>query len=160
MKVRKATALTTKIIYIGADHAGFELKEKIDRWLRRKGIKFVDVGNKKFDSTDDYPDFALSVAKQVAKEKKGNALGILLCGSAQGMCIAANKTKGVRAVVPFSLKEARLAREHNDANIICLSGWYQHFHKTTQMLEIFLTTTFSQEPRHVRRLAKIAKLER
>lgn len=145
-----------KKIYIGADHAGFELKEKIKEWFRERNIPYIDVGNNILDPNDDYPDYAMRVAKKVAQT---NSLGILLCGSAQGMCIAANKIKGVRATVPFSLKEARLCREHNDANILCLSGWYAHPHKAKKMIEIFLTTPFSKEPRHIRRVNKIRKLE-
>lgn len=145
-----------KTIYLGSDHAGFELKEKIKKWLKKENIPFTDLGNTVLDPKDDYPDFAKHVAQAVVKT---NSFGVLLCGSAQGMCIAANKIKGVRAVIPFSLKEARLAREHNNANIICLSGWYAHFHKAIKMLKTFLETPFSKEPRHVRRLNKIKKIE-
>lgn len=146
-----------KQIYIGADHAGFQLKEKVKAWLNHKGIFLVDVGNKILDPKDDYPDFASSLARKVVAEK---SLGILICGSAQGMCIAANKIRGARAVVPSSLREARLSKEHNHANIICLSGWFTHLHKAKRMIEIFLTVPFSKEPRHVRRVAKIKRLER
>lgn len=143
-------------IYLGSDHAGFELKEKIKHWLDKNNLAYEDLGNAVFDPDDDYPDYAGKVARKVVENK---SLGILLCGSAQGMCIAANKIKGARAVIPFSLKEARLAREHNDANIICLSGWYTHFHRAAKMLEVFLAASFSKEPRHVRRLNKIRRLE-
>lgn len=146
-----------KKIYLGSDHAGFELKEKIKKRLDKKGWSYGDLGNTVFDPKDDYPDFAEKVAKRVVRE---NTLGILLCGSAQGVCIAANKVRGVRAVIPFSLKEARLSREHNNANIICLSGWYSHFHKVTKILEVFLRTPFSKAARHVRRLHKIRNMER
>lgn len=148
--------MTAKKIYLGADHAGFELKEKIKRWLKKHNIAYEDVGDKIYNPNDDYPDYAEKVAREVVRN---NSLGILVCGSAQGICIAANKIKNVRAVVPFSLKEARLSREHNDANIICLSGWFVHFHKATKMLEKFLTTPFSQEMRHRRRVEKIKRLE-
>ena len=147
---------TIKTIYLGADHAGFDLKEKVKRWLERKGIPYGDLGNQVLNSNDDYPDYAIKVAKRVAKEK---TLGVLFCGSAQGMCIAANKVKGARAAVPFSIKEARLAREHNDANVICLSGWYYHFHKATKLIEAFINSEFSKEERHVRRIKKIEKLK-
>lgn len=143
-------------IYLGADHAGYELKEKIKQWLESHNIPHEDLGNHILDPNDDYPDFAYKVAKTV-KHKKG--LGILVCGSAQGVCIAANKVKGIRAVIPFSLKEARLTREHENANIICLSGWFMRYHKATKLLETFLTTPFSQVPRHLRRLNKIRKIE-
>lgn len=146
-----------KRIYIGADHAGFPLKEKLRKWLEHKHVPYVDVGNKKLDLKDDYPDFATVLARKVVADK---SLGILVCGSAQGMCIAANKIKGARAVIPYSLREARLSKEHNNANILCLSGWFTHLHKSKRMIEVFLTTPFSQEPRHVRRLQKIQRLER
>ena len=146
-----------KRIYLGADHAGFALKEKIKRWLRKKRIPYEDLGNRVYDRTDDYPDFAITVARKVVQTK---TMGILLCGSAQGMCITANKIKGARAVVPFSLREARLAREHTNANILCLSGWYTHYHRATLILERFLHASFSGEERHIRRLQKIKKLEK
>jgi len=145
-----------KKIYIAADHAGFELKEKLKRWLNHHQISFEDLGNKVLDQADDYPDFAGKLAKKVVKEKTS---GILVCGSGIGMCIAANKVKGARAVDPISFKEVRLAREHNDANIICLSGWFNSYHYSTNLLKRFLETPFSNEPRHLRRLAKIKKLE-
>ena len=146
-----------KAIYIGSDHAGFHLKEKIRKWLEHKHVPYIDVGNKRLDPKDDYPDFAIALARKVVADK---SLGILVCGSSHGMCIAANKIKGARAVIPYSLKEARLSKEHNNANIICLSGWFMHMHKAKRMIEVFLTTPFSQEPRHVRRLQKIRRLER
>ncbi|HLD39873.1 MAG TPA: RpiB/LacA/LacB family sugar-phosphate isomerase [Candidatus Nanoarchaeia archaeon] len=144
-------------IYIAADHAGFALKEKLKEWLDRKHVAYIDLGNVKLDPKDDYPDFAAVLARKVVANK---SLGILLCGSAQGMCIAANKIKGSRSVIPYSLKEARLSKEHNNANIMCLSGWFTHLHKAKRMIEVFLTTPFSQEQRHLRRLAKIKRLEK
>jgi len=146
-----------KSVYLGADHAGFELKQKIKHWLERKKIPYEDRSNLILNPLDDYPDVAARVAHAVVKHK---TIGILICGSAQGMCIAANKVKGIRAVVPFSLKEARLAREHEDANIICLSGWFFRFYRATKLLENFLMTRFSGEEKHKRRIAKIARLER
>lgn len=146
-----------KKIYLGADHAGFELKEKLKSWLKKNKFNYLDLGSHTFNPDDDYPDFAEKVAKRAAKEK---ALGILVCGSAQGMCIAANKVPGARAVIPFSVKEARLSREHNDANIICLSGWGTPFLRATKILEKFLTTTFSKDVRHVRRINKIKRIEK
>ena len=146
-----------KKIYIGSDHAGFKLKQKLKRWLDKKEIPYEDLGDLVLDKSDDYPDYAEKVARAVVKSK---TKGVLLCGSAQGVCITANKVKGIRAVIPFSLQEARLARQHDDANIICLSGWYSHFHKATQMLNIFLKTEFSTAKRHRRRVNKIKMLER
>lgn len=145
-----------KPIYLGADHAGFALKEKIKKWFTKKKIPFVDLGDQKLRPTDDYPDYAAKVARVVAKDK---TLGILLCGSAQGICIAANKIKGIRAVAPFDPNEAVLSRKHEDANIICLSGWFFTLMKAKKMIGLFLNTPFSGEARHVRRINKIKRLE-
>jgi len=146
-----------KPIYIGADHAGFVLKEKIKSWLDHQKVAYIDLGNAVFDPKDDYPDFAAPLAKKVVTEK---SLGILVCGSGQGMCITANKIKGARAVIPSSLKETRLSKEHDSANIICLSGWFTHLRLAKKMIKVFLTTPFSKEARHLRRVEKIKRLER
>lgn len=146
-----------KPIYLGADHAGFDLKEKIKSWLKKKRISFVDCGNLVFDKDDDYPDFAERVAKAVVKSK---SLGILICGSGQGMCITANKIRGAQAVIPFSKEEARLSRRHNNANILCLSGRYIGFPKASIITDTFLQTKFIPIARHVRRLKKIAQIEK
>ena len=148
--------MAVKKIYLGSDHAGFELKERLKNWFEKKKILYVDLGNLIFNPKDDYPDYASLVAKKVTST---GSLGILICGSAQGMCIAANKIKGARAVIPFSLKETHLSREHNHANILCLSGRFTRFYKAKKMVEMFLNTPFSKEPRHLRRLNKIKKLE-
>ncbi len=155
--MNKPQKTSQKTIYLGADHAGFRLKEQIKRWLERNNVLYEDQGDLILDPQDDYPDYAERVARKVLEQ---HSKGILICGSAQGVCIAANKIRGIRAVVPFSLREARLAREHEDANVLCLSGWFFHFHKATQMIQRFLHTPFSGEPRHVRRLNKIKRLER
>ena len=134
------------------------------KWLKEEGIGFVDLGNKKLDLKDDYPDFAKNVGQAVVKT---GSWGVLVCGSAEGMCIAANKIAGVRAVAPYSKLTARLSREHNDANIVCLSGGGTlkpiggfSFRKARKITKIFLETEFSGEERHVRRLKKIKKMER
>jgi len=153
-----------KTIYLGADHAGYALKEKVKRWLTSRKIRFEDCGDLVLDLNDDYPDFAAAVARRVVKEKN---IGIVFCGSAEGMCIAANKIHGARAVNPHGLIQTALAREHEDANILCLAGGHSRspqpaipFSQATKMIEIFLNTEFSGEERHIRRLAKIRKLER
>ncbi len=143
-------------ISLGADHAGFALKEKIKKWLTKKKIPFIDLGDKKLRPKDDYPDYAAKVARTVAKNE---GLGILICGSAQGICIAANKIKGIRAVAPYNPLEAVLSRKHENANIICLSGWFFTLMKAKKMIGLFLNTPFSGAKRHIRRLNKIKKLE-
>ncbi len=146
-----------KVIYLGADHNGYIMKEKLKTWLTKKNISFSDLGDLLHDQNDDYPDYAEAVARKVAKEK---TFGILICGSAQGMCIAANKIKGVRAVIPTTLREVRFCRLHDDANILCLSGWFLPYYQATKLIDAFLKIPFSKEKRHVRRLKKIEKLEK
>lgn len=153
-----------KKIYIGSDHAGFRLKEMITKWLKKNRIDYEDLGNLTYDINDDYPDYAAKVARKVARER---TFGILLCGSAEGMCIAANKIKGVRAVNPSTPLLAKLSREHNNANVICLSGGGtldpipgQSLETATKMIKRFLDTPFSTESRHKRRVDKIVKLEK
>ncbi len=144
------------MIYLGADHAGYALKEHLKKFLQKKGYTVKDLGAHKLDKTDDYPDYAAKVAKAVQK----NGKGILLCGSAEGICIAANKFKEIRAVPVWSLQNAKLSRQHNDANILCLSGWQMPKKKTEQIVLTWLKTPFSGEARHIRRIKKIARLER
>lgn len=145
-----------KKIYLGSDHAGFKLKLKIEAWLHKKNMPYEDLGNRAYDPGDDYPDFAGFVAKKTVDEK---SFGILICGSAHGMCIAANKIRGARAVVTSTKKETFIARSHNDANILCLSGWNTGKMKAISLIKMFFTTPFSGEERHKRRLNKIKILE-
>lgn len=145
-----------KTVQIGADHAGFALKEHLKKFLRTKGYTVKDWGAKKLVKTDDYPDYAAKVARAV--QKKG--MGILVCGSAEGICIAANKIKGIRAVPVWTLQNAKLSREHNDANVLCLSGWELTKNKAEQITLKWLQTPFSGDKRHVRRINKIKRMEK
>ncbi len=145
-----------KLVHIGADHAGFALKEHLKKFLKKKGYEAKDYGAYKFVKTDDYPDYGAKVARAVQKGEKG----ILVCGSAEGICIVANKFKGIRAVAVWTLQNAKLSRQHNDANILCLSGW-QLPKKTAEKIALtWLKTPFSGEKRHVRRIKKITALEK
>lgn len=143
-------------IYLGADHAGFALKEHLKRFLQKKKYTVKDLGAHKLVKGDDYPDYAAKVAKAVQKGGKG----ILLCGSAEGICIAANKFRKIRAVPVWTIQNAKLSRQDNDANILCLSGWELSKKKAEQIALTWLKTPFSGEKRHVRRIEKIARLER
>ena len=147
-----------QVIYLGADHAGFELKEFLKHYLKKKGYEVYDEGAHKLDKLDDYPDYALKVANEIADNL--DAKGILCCGSAQGMCIAANKISGIRAVAPANKKEVLLSRTHNNANILCLAGWSLSRFKARRIVNVWLEAEFSNEPRHVRRIKKIARMER
>ena len=142
-------------VYIGADHAGFALKESLKKALSKQ-FEVKDLGAHKLQKDDDYPDIAAKVARTVVKRK---TKGILLCGSAEGICIAANKIKGVRAVAVWTIENARLSREHNNANILCLSGWQLAPQKATSIAKTWLKTSFSGQTRHKRRIAKIQRLE-
>jgi len=146
----------TKTVHIGADHAGFMLKEHLKKFLQKKGYTMKDLGAHKLIKGDDYPDYAEKVAKAVQRGGKG----ILLCGSAEGICIAANKFRKIRAVPVWTLQNAKLSRQDNDANILCLSGWELPKKKAEQIALTWLKTPFSGEKRHVRRIKKIARLER
>ncbi|MBW3019311.1 RpiB/LacA/LacB family sugar-phosphate isomerase [Candidatus Woesearchaeota archaeon] len=153
-------------IIIGADHAGYHLKEKVKDALRKKGYDVEDYGALEYDKNDDYPDYAKKVAEAVVRNK---GLGVLFCGSAEGMCIAANKIKGARAISATDAKLVKLAREHNDANILCLPGGGMrkkvkgigiNTEKALKLIDAFLKTKFSNVERHKRRLNKIKKMER
>lgn len=147
------------MIFIGADHGGFELKKKIVQWLDERHLPYTDVGAHTFDAEDDYPAFAFAVAEGVAKAPAENR-GILACRSAAGVVIAANKVVGVRAVAPFSVEAAHHSREHNDANVLGLSGDWLTDEQAHEMLFAWLDTPFSNEERHVRRVQQITEYEK
>ena len=144
-------------IFIGADHAGFELKAEIIKYLKKAKISFRDFGAFDGERTD-YPEFAFSVADAVSKDK--NSRGILICGTGTGMVIAANKVKGIRAALIYDDYSAQMAREHNDANIACLRGRKFSKKKALRILKIWLNAKFSGEARHERRISKISDYER
>ncbi|MCD6247030.1 MAG: ribose 5-phosphate isomerase B [Candidatus Diapherotrites archaeon] len=145
-----------KKIAIGSDHAGFALKEKIKKWLQEQGYAVSDFGCFSAESCD-YPDFAEKVAKEVAKDR--NTIGILFCGTGIGMCIAANKIKGIHAALIHNEFTGRSAREHNNANIICLGARVINFATAKKAISAFLNAEF-QGGRHSRRVKKIKRLER
>ncbi len=143
-------------IAIGADHAGFVLKNEIHDQLAAAGHEVVDFGADNGSSTD-YPDYAQAVAECVSA---GSAeRGILVCSTGVGMSIAANKVRGVRAALAFNADEIKLTREHNDANVIALGARYTTAQQAQELIGVFLTTPFSGGERHSRRIAKVAKLE-
>lgn len=146
------------MLYLGADHAGFKLKEQIKKYLQSQKVKFNDLGNLKLDKNDDYPDFGFKVAKAVAKDQ--GSRGILICGTSFGVCIVANKVKGIRAVSIDNVKDAKLSRQHNDANVLCLSGWDLKLPLAQKIIKVWLDTEFSGASRHKRRLNKIVKIEK
>lgn len=142
---------------MGTDHVGFELKEQVKFYLKQNGHEVIDCGAFRIDSTDDYPDFCAEVARKVADDK--NSFGIVFGKSGAGECIVANKIKGIRAFLGINEQNVRLAREHNDANVISFGSDFVSFKEITGLLHIFLETPFSEEERHVRRIKKIGKIE-
>ncbi|ASZ10621.1 ribose 5-phosphate isomerase B [Chitinophaga pendula] len=141
-------------VAIGSDHAGFEYKEAIISYLEAKGLKVKDFGAHSKDSVD-YPDYAHPVAKAVEREEA--AFGILICGSANGVAITANKHQGVRAAICWGEELARLARGHNEANVLCIPARFVDQSVAVQMVDVFIATPF-EGGRHQDRVRKIACL--
>ena len=143
-------------IFVGSDHAGYELKEQIIPFLKTLGYAVTDVGPRHFDREDDYPDFIFPVAKEVAADPK-NVRGIVFGGSGQGEAISANRVKGVRAAVFYggSTEIIRLSREHNDANVLSLGSRFLNEDLAKQAIKLWLDTPFTAQERHERRIAKI-----
>jgi len=143
-------------IALGADHAGFPLKQKIKQWLTEQGVEVQDEGTISNESVD-YPDFARKVGEQVAGKKVDR--GILVCGSGIGMSIAANKVPGVRAANVHTVHEAQMSREHNDANVLALGARVLTDDEAHSILDAWMRTKFAGG-RHQRRLDKISQIER
>jgi len=144
-------------IHLGCDHAGFELKEKVAIHLKNKGHEVIDHGAKKFNAVDDYPVFCFLAAQAAAKDP--SSLAIVIGGSGNGEQISANKIKGVRAALAWSTETAKLAREHNNANVMGLGGRMHSESESLAIIDAFIDTVFSNEERHVRRINKISGYE-
>ena len=143
--------VTNMKIAIGSDHAGFELKLIIVEHLSSRNLDFVDFGTNSLDSVD-YPDFAKRVADEVSN--KDLVMGILVCGSGQGMAMTANRYKDVRAAICHNSDVAKVTREHNDANILCLGSRFIEEAEALKCVDVFLSTDFEGE-RHLKRINKI-----
>jgi len=144
-------------IIIGADHAGFDLKEKLRQELVQAGHELVDVGAHSYDAHDDYPDFAAAVGRALVKGE--GERGILVCGSGVGACIAANKIKGVRACLCHDIYSASQGVEHDDMNVLCLGGLIVGEALAQQLVAGFLAASFMPKERFQRRLDKVLTLE-
>lgn len=144
-------------IYLGTDHAGFEYKEKVKSLLEKLGYTPVDCGAFSFNKDDDYPDFCADAARKVSNDQ--GSMGIVFGKSGAGECIVANKVKGIRAFLAINEKNVRLAREHNDANVMSIGFEFIQESELESLLKTFLETKFTNEERHVRRIDKISKLE-
>ena len=153
------------MIYLGADHGGFELKEKLKAWFTKSKLPYIDLGAYKLDPADDYPQYAFAVAETVVHEDdsskpfKDRPQGILICRSAVGVVIAANKVPGIRAVAAYDVKCANHSRYNDDTNVLGLSGDWLNQHQAEEIIKAWLKTEFSHAPRHVRRIGQIAEKE-
>jgi ribose 5-phosphate isomerase B len=145
------------IIYLGADHAGFALKESVKRHLESARFEVEDLGAHQMEPGDDYPVYAARVANVVRENPR--AVGILFCGSAEGICIAANKFDGIRAGIGFSIGAAKSLRFDDHGNILCLPGTIGVQDDIMAIVDSFLETELSTESRHERRIREIARLE-
>lgn len=146
------------MIYLASDHGGYKLKEHLKKFLLKQKFAFKDLGPAKFKDGDDYPDYGVKVAKQVAKNPVTN-VGILICRSGQGMCIVANKFSGVRAALVWNTEEAIMSRNDDMTNVLCLPSDFISESVAKDIVNTWLTTSYSLDPRHMRRIKKITKLE-
>jgi ribose 5-phosphate isomerase B len=144
-------------VYLGSDHAGFELKVQLADWLTRAGHEPVDCGPSSYQPDDDYPVYVMRAAASVARDP--GSLGIVIGGSGNGEQIASNKVRGIRAALAWNTETAQLARQHNNANVLSLGARETKVEDAVGFARAFVETPFSGDPRHVRRLAMIAAYE-
>jgi len=144
-------------IHIGSDHAGLELKAELIKHLSGNGHDVTDHGPFEYDALDDYPDFCIPAAEAVAKDP--SSLGIVLGGSGNGEQIAANKVKGIRAALAWSIETAKLARDHNNSNVVAVGGRMHEISLVKEIIDTFINEPFSNDERHMRRIKKISDFE-
>lgn len=145
-------------VHVGSDHAGLDFKNTIIEHLRAQGHDVTDHGPFEYDALDDYPKFCIPTAEAVAKDP--GSFGVVLGGSGNGEQMAANKVKGIRAALVWSLETAKLAREHNDANVISIGGRMHPEKFCLDLVDTFLATPFSGDERHIRRIGQISEYEK
>jgi ribose 5-phosphate isomerase B len=145
-------------VYLGSDHAGFELKNYLVRHLKEQGHEVTDIGPRVYDAADDYPVFCIETARRVVADE--GSLGIVIGGSGNGEQIAANKVEGARAGLAWNTETARLTREHNHAQLIGVGARMHTNQEAVEIVEAFLTTPPSPEKRHVRRVEQLIEYER
>ena len=141
-------------IYLGADHRGYQLKDEIIAWLKGHDISFTDFGATNYDAEDDFNDYAKLVAKAIIGNPDPNDFGILLCGSGQGMCMQANRFKGIRAAICLTPAEAMETRIHNNSNVLCLPA-DEVADKVFDIINAFMDTKPSEEEKYKRRCRKL-----
>ncbi len=147
------------MIYLAADHGGFSLKEEVKAAFDGVGLTYEDMGAFELAPDDDYPDYAIPAAKKVSENPRENK-AILFCRSGTGEVIVANKFRGVRATLSWNTEHAKKAREHEDANVLAIPADYIDINTTKEIIGAWLNTDFSKAERHVRRLKKIAEIDK
>ncbi|MBA3758074.1 RpiB/LacA/LacB family sugar-phosphate isomerase [Candidatus Saccharibacteria bacterium] len=142
-------------IYIGTDHNGFALKNSLVVYLRKAGYEVIDSGEERLNPEDDFPIFAQRVVNEMLTSEDKEPMGILLCGSGQGMCMAANRFKGIRAALGYDRESVRSSRNDDDANVLCLPARHLEKDATNVLVETFLNTPFSHVGKYQRRIREI-----
>jgi ribose 5-phosphate isomerase B len=145
-------------IFIGADHRGYELKEKLEQMLQQLGLEVVDQGDDHPDPDDDFPVFAAKVVHAMQASSEPSPRGILLCGSGQGMCMAANRFKGIRACLGYNKDSVRASRNDDDSNVLCLPADVLSSSDAAEIVRTWLDTPFAAAPRFVRRNKELDEL--
>ena len=143
------------MLYITADHAGFELKDKLKTWFVSNSIEFIDIAPD-FEINDDYPVRSDELAQYLHDPDNR---GMAICGTGQGICIGLNRYSHIRAVSPSTAEITALTRLHNDANVLCLDGRFMDFETVIEIVIVFLETKFSDEPRHIRRIEMLSRTD-
>lgn len=145
-------------VFVGADHQGFYLRNTLLRYLKKAGYDVVDDGDKRLDVEDDFPVFAGKVVNGMLASGDSDPRGILICGSGQGMCMAANRFKGIRAAMGYNREAVRSSRNDDDANVLCLPANILEKDNANLLVETFLNTEFAAAPRFIRRIKEIDEL--
>lgn len=145
-------------IFLGADHAGFELKTILSEHLVHAGFEVIDLGAKTLNEEDDYPRYAYAVASRILGEEDGEALGVLICGSGQGMTMAANRVNGVRAALAWNEESAKAAREDDDSNVLVLPSRFVDTETAVSCLKAWIRAEFKANPKYQRRLDELEQL--
>lgn len=145
-------------IYVGSDHNGFYLKKSLVDYLKKNHFAIEDDGDAKLDPVDDFPVFASKVVHSILSSQDDDPRGILICGSGQGMCMAANRFKGIRACLAWDIESARSSRNDDDSNVICIPARVLKDESSFSIIQIWLTTPFANSPRFVRRITEMDDL--